>query len=79
MAGFNPVRRRRRFYGKVPTKTRLLRMICMEVGSNELTAKPETIRKALTEIINDDKMWELLKNFGGEVKKLAKYGIEQGY
>jgi hypothetical protein len=80
--GINPISRkiRRRRFGKpVPLKTKLLREIAYAVGGDSIINDSSKVRKALIEITNDEALWALLKSFGGEVKKLAKYGIENGY
>lgn len=64
---------------KLPLKTRLLREICYALGSNNMMSDSKKIRKALEAIVKDEKLWALLNGFGIEVKKLAQYGIEQGF
>jgi hypothetical protein len=70
--------RRSRYRSREPYKISLLRRISYEISTERMIGEPEKVRKAMREIVNDDKLWEMLKTFSVQVKQLAKWGIEQG-
>lgn len=79
----NPVRFKKRYPRRIhrtkPLKTRLLSYIITYIGRDEIIHNSSLVRKALKNIVEDDKMWEKILNLNDKIKELAKYGLEQGY
>lgn len=73
------VRRRRYKSKRSPMKTQLLKIIANYLGTDQIVHNSTNVRKSLRTIVADDELWKRLAEYSTSIKKLALYGVEQGY